>query len=216
MSKKKNKLNDSSVKYPSNSNKKKKSKKKKVEKGKVITQNAKRRKKTTMQKFFSSFIGEDVDNVGHYIVHDILIPTAKTTIIDMVNGGLEMLFHGESSGRTRRGSSFGRRGSYVSYNSASSKKKKSRRSKVSKLAHNFDDIVFTDKEEAQMVLDYLVDMTIDMGEATVGDFYRAVGIKASHTDENFGWTRLNTARIRRNSGRKGIVYTIAFPRTEEL
>lgn len=206
------KNNDIEEKYPSNS----KTERKKVEKGKVINTTAKKRKKTWLERLKGHFVGDDMDSVSSYVIQDVLIPAAKNTISDLITGSIDMIFYGEKGvstrGRSHRGS---RTGSYVSYNKPSrgiSRHKPTR----ARVAHEFDDITFPTKGDAEDVLGYLVDLTIDEGFASVADFYRAIGMTGEYTDENYGWTRLNTARIRRVTGREGTMYVIAFPRTEEI
>jgi len=205
--------------FPSNSKMTKTEKKddtrESVDKGQVITKSAKRRKKGRITKFFSSFLGEDIDNVGSYVFKEVMMPAVIDTIPGLITGVIEMAFYGEVSARSRGRKRNSGTGSYVSYNKGSSRspRKKSIRSK---LAHDFDDITFDDKYEAQQVLDYLVDLTIDHDMASVADLYRAIGMKAEYTDEEYGWYRLSTARVRKIADRHGGYYIISFPVTEDL
>jgi hypothetical protein len=195
------------VNYPSNSKKDRESRKvEKVTTGKVTT-----RKKGTGKKLFESFVGEDINSVTSYIIHDVLIPAAKSTLSDMVQGGIEMLLFGERKGsRTTRDKSK----SYVSYSSYSNNKRDDRRefSNRSRTTHSFDDIVLASRGEAEEVLSHLVDLTIDYGEATVSDLYDLVGITGSFTDNKYGWTDLSRASVTR--ARDG--YLLNLPKTMVL
>lgn len=190
------------VDFPSNARSKKKQpvrvEDKKVEK--VIRGTAVKRKKPLGKKFAETFLGDDLESVSSYIIHDVLIPAAKSTISDMVQGGIEMLLFGEKQGsRTRRD---GNR-SYVSYNSYSSRRPDTRdsgRREVSsrnRAKHNFDEIVLDSRGEAEEVLSCLVDMVIDYGEATVADLYDMVGVTGNFTDNKYGWTDLSSASVSR-------------------
>lgn len=199
------------VDYPSNSNKQKAEKQHKVEK--VITGGLVTRKKPLGKKFVETFIGEDVNTVSSYILHDVLIPAAKSTVVEIVQGGIEMLLFGEKKGtRTRRD---GNR-SYVNYTSYSSDSRRERERKeassTSRARHNFDDIILKSRGEAEEVISCLVDLVIDYGEATVADLYDLVGITGNFTDNKYGWRDLSSASVSRV--RDG--YLLNLPRVKLL
>ncbi|MCX7817551.1 MAG: hypothetical protein N2317_08620 [Syntrophales bacterium] len=186
--------------FPSNSHKSRQEKEetKKVEK--VVTGPVVARKKSLGKRVLETFIGDDINSVGSYILHDVLIPAAKATITDMVQGGIEMFLYGERKGsRTRREN--GR--SYVSYNSYSSssprRDDRDRRdiSSKNRARHSFDDIILSSRGEAEEVLSNLVDLVLDYGQASVSDLYELVGITANFTDNKYGWTDLASASVSR-------------------
>lgn len=188
--------------YPSNTRAKKETTEKEERRvEKVISGHVVKRKKSLGKKFFETFIGEDIDTVSSYIIHDVLVPAAKSTISDMVQSGIEMLLFGEKKGsRTRRDG--GR--SYVSYNSYSSSYRRDDRrddrrdvSSRNRARHNFDEIVLDSRGEAEEVLSCLVDLVIDYGEATVADLYDLVGVTGNFTDNKYGWRDLSSASVSR-------------------
>ena len=212
--------------YPGNSHnvqtKKEKPKKeepKKVEK--VISGSVVKRKKSLMKRISETFLGDDIGSVTSYVLHDVLIPAAKSTFSDMINGGIERLLFGEARGsRTRRDKGK----SYVSYNNYYKaddrddrrNSRDSRDSRESRDAsprnrtrHTFDDIVLDSRGEAEEVLSHLVDLTIDYGMASVADLYDLVGITSNFTDNKYGWNDLSTATVSRV--RDG--YLIDLPKT---
>ena len=77
------------VDYPSNSRNREvvevREKPSRVVKGKVLT-----RKKSLGKKFLETFMGEDIDNITSYVLHDVLLPAAKRMIYDMVKGSFKM------------------------------------------------------------------------------------------------------------------------------
>ncbi|MDF2800179.1 MAG: hypothetical protein K0S61_82 [Anaerocolumna sp.] len=192
--------------YPSNSIYKKEEKEepKKVERvtqGKVIT-----RKKSLSKRFMETFIADDIINVKDYIIKDVLVPSAKSTITDIAQGifdavqtGIEVALFGEAVRNRSRGN---RNKSYVSYNSYSSNKRDDRREASSRniSRHTFDDIVLESYDEAEEVLGHLVDLITDYGQATVSDLYGLVGISSSFTDDKFGWDDLSRVRVSRARG----------------
>lgn len=178
----------------------------KVVKGGVV-----KRKKSFGKRIVETFVGEDIDNVGQYIIHDVLVPATKNMLSDMVQGGIEMMLFGERKGsRTKRD---GNR-SYVSYGNYYSDKKDGRRevSRTSKARHNFDDIVLSSRGEAEEVLSSLVDLVEDYQEASVADLYDLVGVASDFTDNKWGWTNLRSASVVR--ARDG--YQLNLPRPIQL
>lgn len=196
------------INYPGNSHKQRQEQKeKKVEK--VVKGSVVQKKKSWGKKLLGNFVNDDVDNVSSYIIHDVLIPAAKSAINDMVQGGIEMILFGEKkSNRTSRD----RGRSYVSYNNYSSNNRRDDRrdiSQTSRARHDFDDIIFGSRGEAEEVLSNLVDLVIDYKEATVADLYILAGISENFTDRKYGWRDLSSASVSRV--RDG--YMINLPRT---
>lgn len=184
-----------------------------VAKGSVV-----KKKKTVMDKFKESFLGES-ENLGDYMLYDVLVPAFRDTVSDMGFGLIERLFGNGRSRSSRSGSSIVRdRGrSYVSYGGQDSRRNDKRDDKRdidrgTRARHDFDNIVFTHKWEAEDVLAHMVDMVVEYGEATVRDFYELSNIEADYTDDKYGWTNLRDAYVDRT--RNGFV--IAFPSTRPL
>ena len=135
------------------------------------------KKPTFMSKFKDSFLGEG-DNVGEFIVYDILIPAFRNTISDMGFGLVEMFFgRGSNCGGYNDRVIIRDRGrSYVSYNDISRDRGRGRDDwrdfdRSDRARHDFRNIIYTSRGEAEDVLSHLVDLTIEYGEATVAAFY---------------------------------------------
>lgn len=179
-----------------------------VKKGSVT-----KKKRTVFDKFKESFLGES-ENLGDYVLYDVLVPAFRDTLSDMGFGIIERLF-GNGRSRHYRSSNIVRdRGrSYVSYNDTR-RGRDDRRAidRSSRARHDFDNVVFTNKWEAEDVLAHLVDLIGEYGAATVRDFYELSNIEAEYTDDNYGWTNLRDAFVDRT--RNG--YIISFPPTRPL
>jgi hypothetical protein len=185
--------------FPSNSHKKREEKEEPKKLEKVVSGTVVTRKKSLGKRFLDTFIADDVSSVSSYIVHDVLVPAAKSTISELVETALEMLLFGEKRGtRTRRDQ--GR--SYVSYNNYSQGGRRDERDRrdtaaINRARHNFDDIILASRGEAEEVLSHLVDLTIDYGQASLSDLYDLVGITGNFTDNKYGWTDLSSASVSR-------------------
>jgi len=208
--------------YPSNSKLVKKEEvkveDKKVEK--VISGIARKKKRSFGKKLAETFLEDDTKTVGSYVVHDVLIPAAKSMICDIVGwGGFAemMLFGGKKGSRTTRdrGKSITNY-SNVSYRQSESRDRDTPRSrevsKTSRARHDFDEIILETRGEAEQVLSHLVDLVVDYDEATVADFYDLVGITTEFTDNKYGWTDLRNVAVSRVRGG----YVINLPRTQPL
>lgn len=189
--------------YPSNSKfkpepRQEDKQEKKVEK--VVSGTAVQKKKSFGKKVLETFVGEDIGNVREYLIHDVFVPAVKSTLSDMVQGGIDMMLFGEKRGsRTTRD----RGRSYVNYGGYSSMDKRDNRgrderkemSNQSRARHDFGDIVFPTRGDAEVVLSHLVDLTIEYGQATVADLYDLAGITSNYTDDKYGWTNLSRSDV---------------------
>ena len=183
---------------------------KKVEK--VISGNVKTRRQPLGKKFADTFLGDDLDSVRGYIIFDVLIPTIKDTISNIVSNGVEILLFGEP----RRGGSHKKDGPYVSYSDYYKKDKKERRSSGMRKneRHNFREIIFESRGDAEDVRDAMIDiLESDYAQVSIGDLYDLCDITGNFTDHRYGWTDLRGAEVRRA---KGGGWIIDFPRVELL
>ena len=187
--------------YQSNSKKSKintvedKNKVNKIVKGKVKT-----KKKNSI---LASVINDDLQDIKKYIVEDVLIPTIKKTITDVVKNSIDMFFYGEVSRSNRSNSS---RISYSSYYDRDREPRSRRNSLL------IDDIVLESRAEAEEVLDRLDEMIEEFGMASVLNLYDLIGVTAPFTADKYGWTDIrNATAVRVRDG-----YLLKLPRVMPL
>ncbi len=194
--------------FKPNSHKSKAEKEKHVEK--VVQGQVQTRKKSPGRKFAETFLSDDIENVKGYLLFDVVVPTIKDTISNVISSGVDMLLFGESRG----GGSHKDRGPYVSYSSYYNKKEKRQTSERSRNRHDFRDIILDSRGEAEEVLSNMVDILYDFGEVSVADLYDLCGISNSNwTDNKYGWTDLSGASVKRA---RGGGYLIDLPRAEQI
>lgn len=201
--------------FPSNSNKvKEKVKVEKIVKGKI-----KKRKKGIGEKLSETFLEDDAQSVGSYILWDILIPTAKELIVDMVTKSINMFFYGDDSAPRSGRVSRDRNKSFVSYSSyydndrrRNNYERKHNRSGNRAVRHNFNDILFETRSEAEDVLSAMIDLIDDYDIVSIADFYGLIGAESSYVDNNWGWDNLSSSSVDRV--RDG--YVILLPRPIEI
>lgn len=159
--------------------------------GKVVSGNVKTRKKSEMSKFKDSIFAEDVNSVKSYLFMDVLVPTIKKAIFEIVTNGVDMMLYGEV--RDKKRSSV----SQVSYRDYS-KNEKSYSTRSS--GFDLDDIVFDSRGDAEAVLDMMTDVLKDYGIVSVAELYDMIGKTAPFTANRWGWTSIRTAEAVRGRG----------------
>lgn len=180
--------------YKGNSNRSKREKEeteKRLEK--ITTGSVKTKKKSGMSKVANALISEDASNVKSYILMDVLIPSLKKAVSDIITNGIEMLLYGETSGKRRDRAD---KVSYGSYYNKDRDRDGRDRYRV-RSTYEYDDIVLATRGEAERVIDRLEDSLYEYGTVSVGDLYDLVGVTGSFTDYKYGWTDLRSARAER-------------------
>jgi hypothetical protein len=170
----------------------------------VTSEDPVRRRKPLRKQFQETFVAGDAKTASRYVIFDVLIPAAKDTIVEVLSQGIEKLIYGDS--RRRSGTTPPQTGptGIVSYNrySMGSRQTSPQRamSRMGRSRHDFDEIVLTERTEAEEVIDRLFEVVSRYGSATVSDLYELVGISGTHTDNKWGWTDLRGAGVSRVRG----------------
>ena len=156
---------------------------------KVISGNAKIKKKTDARRLADVFIAEDIANVKEYILLDVIVPTIKDTILNVV----EMALFGKTSrSGSRRGPS--EKVSYRSYYSDRDRDRdRSRDRDHGRNRFTYDDVTVPSRGEAEQVLTCMEELIEEYGHVTVADLYDLVGVTGEFTDYNYGWINLRNA-----------------------
>lgn len=148
-----------------------------------------------------------------YIFYDIVVPNVK----DMLAAAVNRALFGDGRGYQVGARSTIHRTDYTAYSRGHSdgsiRDPRRELSPRVKSQHNFDEVVFNDRAEADLVLERLMDLIDAYGVATVADFYDLAGISTDHPDHNWGWERLGSAAIRRT--RAGYILDLPRPVTIE-
>lgn len=177
----------------------------KVVKGPVKT------KKNEVRKFADIFISEDVHTVKDYLFFDVIVPAVKKLVYDVVVNGFDTVLWG-SNGRGKNGSN-GAKVNYRNYydqknsNSTPTNYRGSENNRGNS-GLDYDDIVFSNRGEAENVKQQLQDTVERYGMVTVADLYDLAGLQAPYTSQKYGWMDVSHAEVKRD--RDG--YTIKLPR----
>lgn len=199
--------------YKSNSNssreresEKQAPKKKNIEK---VTKGTARTKKKS--KFFDSFIAEDVKDVKDYLLGDVLIPTIKSTLADMVSNGIDMALFGEVRGRKKPSRGGSGRTPYRDYYDRRDDRRREYRRPA---AYDYESVIVESRGEAELVLDRMDEIIENYDSVSITDLYDLVGYDGGkYTDSKYGWTSLrgvDIARLRDGS------YEIVMPAPKQI
>jgi hypothetical protein len=175
--------------------------KKKIEK--VVSGSVKLKKQNELSKFAKSFISEDAKDIKSYVVNDIVIPTAKKVISEIIGDVTDIVLFGRRSKNSRTVGA-----SRTSYRSFYDDRSRVVDRAETRPRFDYADIVFTNRGDAEAVLDELFLALKSYRVVTVADLYDAAGESAPYTSNKYGWTSLAGAEVQRV--RDG--YVIDLPR----
>lgn len=160
---------------------------------KVITGKTKKKKKNEIQKFADVFISEDVENVKSYILMDILVPAMKKAISDIVTNGIDMILYGET-GRSEKKSA----ASKIHYAKCfdGRDERKNYISNRTREGFDYDNIIFSNRGDAEAVLNAMEDIIEQFGIVCVGDLYDLSDISTTnYMVQKYGWTNIRSAQV---------------------
>lgn len=185
--------------YSANSNKAKAPQEQRIKPEKVVTGEVIVRKKPLASRFKDVFVGGDAKSAGNYVVSSVLIPALRNMVVDAVTTGIRRIMSDDRpSGYS--GLSTGGKFTYTttsaSYKDSMTRPSISSNPQVQRTAQQaVDELVFTNRDDAQKVLDGLDFIVDQYGWASVLDFNELMGLRSTHIDEKWGWPTLAQAKI---------------------
>lgn len=195
--------------YTNNSFKAKEEKKERTEKQAVVSKTPKTRKKSEIQKAAGLFISEDASTVKEHLIQDVVIPTAKDLIVNVITDAVNIIFWGS----TRRKSGSGTRIGYASrFDEVRDPRDRDRDRRRDRTAIEYDDIIFDNRGDAEAVLANMDACLEQYGIVTVLDLFDFAGVTThNYMADRYGWKNLSNAEVRRI--RDGFIIDLprAFP-----
>lgn len=206
--------------YQGNTDKGKEEKKSDKQIEKVVTGEVVQKPKTIGRKFKDIFFGGDLRTATRYIAGDVLLPALRNLVVDMTSKGIERIVYGESGIRRRGSIEYRPRVSYnTSYSNPIYRDPRSTRPLLPDQSHpnrqmrkESVDLVLASKEEAERVVEQLIDIIDKYDVVSWADLCELVGWPSSHVDNKWGWTYLTNVDIRQT--RDG--YLIDLPAMEAI
>ena len=179
------------------------------EQTKIVSGRVVERKKSLGSKVKDQFVGEDAKSVWAHLLFDVIVPSTKNLLYDMVvEGARRKLYGGAGPSRPLTGR-FAQQNAPVNYSAYSTSNTPGRVSapdpagnaqrdlaRQKRSMADFSGVILETREEGLMVLDRLTDLIEEFGAAQVVDFYAMVGIPRDFTDVKYGWTSLAQAQVR--------------------
>ena len=164
---------------------------------KVISGRVAQKKKGLGQKLSETFLATDLKSAVEHVCFEVLIPAAKETVSNMLNGAVDMMLFGEKRPSRGRSGSNGSRVfiSYNDYYDRQDRRKGDNAQRRPRANDIFEPLCFTVREDAEEVLDSLVEMIQEYDMAAVSDLYSLAGLPSDHTKEQYGWYNLAEAKI---------------------
>ena len=152
------------------------------------------KKKSGIQKFADTFIAEDVNKVKNYVVMDVLVPSIKKAICDIVKNGIDLFLYGDID-RSKKSNMPGSKVSYRSYFNNPSSSTRDRDSVSSRFDYDYDNIVLPSRGDAELVLAQMDDLIDKYKFVSIADLYDLLGERApNHCANNYGWSDLTDAK----------------------
>lgn len=182
----------------------------------------KKKELTFGEKLKRSFVKEDLHDIRDYIIFDMIIPNARKAFFDTIVGTAAQIFGisiprgGYSSSSTRLTP---HERQYRDYNSISNNGQ--RFSGTHRTGYDrfyVGDYVFLYKEDAESVLEQLMDICDTYGWVSVATFFDLADPNGSiegrnaYTNNDFGWTSLESASVKFD----GNGYFISLPPARQI
>lgn len=178
---------------------------------KVVRGTAKTKKKSEISKFANAFVPENKANIRDYIVWDVIFPTIKDTVWEILSNGIHMVLFGESS-RGRKNSTPGSRVNYNNISSGTSRSIDRFADNKTRNGYSYDNVYLESRGEAEEVLTRMDELIELYGTVSIADLYDLVGITGQYTDNKYGWRNLRNAEaVRTRDG-----YLLKLPKALPL
>lgn len=172
-------------------------------------------RKKKKEKTSSIFFKEDIKSVGRYIVHDILIPALKKTLVAMVNNGTNMMVYGEQRPYADdRDRDYRGKASYQSYwdRDRDYYGRREAPQRITDPTLPYDELVYKSKGKAVDVLSQMRKQIYDRGYVSIAFMYEQSYMPAEATLYHYGWRNLDYAEVKTLSDG----YWLKLPRAEEI
>lgn len=169
----------------------------------VVTGAAMERKEPLHRKFMSAYAGDNAKSVGSYLLWDVLVPTSKNLISDLVTQGINRALYGTSRPAGGGVSTvLGSRGYGNYFNGGNANRGTQQQqpmgpqmSQQARAQHAFGEIILTSRSDGEMVLDAMRDRIEQYGNVSVTALYSLAGLTSDWTDNKYGWTNLARASV---------------------
>jgi len=178
---------------------------------KVVKGAARVQKQGELSKLASKFISDDAHNVKNYVRDDIVIPAVKDTILDIIIKGATMIFGGGRN-NLQKHNPLSNISYYTNYADRFAPQKTVAQPRAASSRFDYQNIVFANRADAELVLDQMWGSIQRYGYVTVMDLYDMADMTAPYTSDKYGWYDVSSASVERVMGG----YIIKLPKAAPL
>lgn len=152
------------------------------------------------KRFFDYLFAESPKALGRKIGRDVIVPRLKAGFEEAANSFLSGMLWGDSANRPLgtivKGTVL--RGGGVNYHQiggSPSLLAQAQQTQVNKSSGNYQDMVLPTQQFAEVLLANMYELLNQYRRVAVADLYEAAGITPAISDNSYGWTSLDGARI---------------------
>lgn len=181
--------------YPGNSDKSKKDPTTKEvvreKKQSVIQGTASTKKKGLLSRFSETFTLGHTDDVKNYIIVDVLVPSVKKAIADIIINGIDIILYKGQGGNRRNPRSNISRASYADYHTGNKYGSQIAPAPVQRTGFEYDEIIFETIVDAEQVLRSMDAVLEQYDSVSVADLYEFAGLTNPNWNvHKYGWTNM--------------------------
>lgn len=170
---------------------------------KVVTGEVIKRKKPLGRRFKDIFLGAEFKDAKQYLTMEVLLPAMRNLIYDATTKGMERVVFGDTSPARRRPMGDPRAGR-ISYNSPVNRMGRQESvmmprqppHQVHRRQQDPGEIILASRQEAESVLEQLIDILDKYEIVSVADLYSTIGLPTTMIDNKWGWSVLHYVDIR--------------------
>lgn len=164
------------------------------------------------KRFIKLFLAEDVDDLGEYLIRDLIVPGVKDVFFNF----LWALFWGDKrSGSASRSDKtpYYKASQMTKIRTIGASKKEEQEEPKDTQKFDLSNLRFASQAEARDVLDSMKIYLESYPGVSIGYLQELLGETGDYTNEYYGWTNLQSATIRPTSGGR---WLLVLPRPERL
>lgn len=175
-----------------------------------------KREKSMSRRIGEAFISTDRGSIKEHVIFDVVIPAIKSAVVDVISDGVNMLLYGEKKGKKAKDG----RTAYGSFWASSVTEERRRESSSTTQKSSMGrylEAAWESKEEANDVLDCLIEIKESYPAVTVADFFSLINdpdnfpIESIHS--KWGWKTLAGVEVVKVSGG---LWGLSLPRPVHL
>jgi hypothetical protein len=167
---------------------------------KPVVSGAKKVQRPASKRFFDYLFAESPKDLARKVGRDVIVPRIKAGFEQAANEFLSGMLWGNGSNRPPSNIVQGaviRPGGGINYNGISSPSslQQARAASTTTSSGNYSDVTVPTQEFAETLLANLYDLLNQYRVVAVADLYEAAGLTSAISDNAYGWTSLDGARI---------------------